>query len=163
MSQRRDGGFTIIEAVIAVVLIAVVAGMSVPLLSQTAISKDLPTTVDEAVDALREAQSAAMSGRADSAYGVHFLGTGFVFFKGSAYVESDPENITHTLSDVVSITDVTLTPGGTCTLPAGTGNCDVRFLNSRGVPVQNGAVIFSDQTGETSTVTINAAGLIDSE
>jgi type II secretory pathway pseudopilin PulG len=163
MSTRGNGGFTIIEAVISVVLIAVVAGMSVPLLSQTVVSKDLPTSVAEAVDALREAQSAVMSGRGDSAYGVHFHGTGFVFFKGATYSESDPDNVVHALSDIVAITDVALVPGGTCALPAGTGNCDVHFANSRGVAAETGTVTFTDQTDAVKTISLNAAGLVDSD
>lgn len=163
MNARGNGGFTIIEAVISVVLIAIVAGMSVPLLSRSVVSKDLPTTVAEAVDALREAQSAVMSGRGDSAHGVHFYGTGFVFFKGATYSESDPDNVTHLLSEIVSITEVSLAPGGTCTLPAGTGNCDVHFANSRGVPAENGTITFADQADAVKTVTLNAAGLVDSD
>lgn len=154
-------GFTIIEVMVVVAMMAVVTMMASPFLSNTLQKRDLRIFTADAVDALREAQSAVMSGRHNARYGVHFQGESFVFFQGATYNPADIENVVHTLSLNGSITDVVLSPGGTCTLPDGTGNCDVHFSDRRGVPVESGAIIFTDAGGEIRTVTINAAGMTD--
>jgi hypothetical protein len=114
-----------------------------------------------AVDALREAQSSVMSGKNNAKFGVHFEGGRYTFFQGATYSSSDPENVAHILDANVTVTAVTLSPGGSCTLPAGTGNCDVHFINHFGTPTETGTIVFTGDDGTTKTVTVGAAGMID--
>lgn len=160
-ARRRQSGFTIIETMLAVTLLAVLSLLVAPLLGDMVTGGDQRRYAAEAVDALREAQASVMSGRNNARFGVHFEGTKFVLFQGASYSPSDPDNVTHELTDDVSVTAVSLTPGGSCALPAGTGNCDVHFASRKGVPTESGTVTFTGADDEAKTVTVNAAGMTE--
>jgi len=147
---------------VVVAIIALVSMLSAPLLADTVSSRDLASTAADAVDAIREAQAATMTGRNAARYGVHFQGDRFVFFQGASYAPADPENVVHTLSGRVTITAVTLSPGGACVLPEGTGNCDLHFADRRGTPTETGSIVMTESGGDTGTIVINAAGMVDS-
>ncbi len=158
MSRR---GFTVLEVMVVVAMIGAVALLAAPFLSSSLSSNDAAQSARVAADALREAQAAVMSGKGAARYGVHFEGTTFVLFQGAAYSPSDANNAVHRLTGLVTVSAVALSPGGACALPAGTGNCDVHFATRRGTPTESGTVTFTGAGGETRTVTINAAGMID--
>jgi hypothetical protein len=142
-------------------MIGVLTSTMGPFVGASLTRKDAQIFSLEAVDALREAQSSVMSGRNNARWGVHFEGASFALFKGAAYNAADPENVVHALSGQVSVTAVTLSPGGACTLPAGAGNCDVHFASRRGVPTETGSIVFTAADGTVRTVTLNAQGMID--
>lgn len=131
-----------------------------PVLSSALGGKTMANYVNEAADALREAQSSVMAGKNNARFGVHFEGTKLVFFQGAVYSAVDPNNVVHAFSGFVTVSAVTLAPGGACALPVGTGNCDVHFSNHRGTPTESGTVSFTDG-GNVKTVTIGAGGMID--
>lgn len=141
----------------------VLTALATPFLSNTLGVRSLANEAAEAVDALREAQSAVMSGKNDSRYGVHFQGDRFVLFMGAAYSESEDTNVVHELTPGSEVASVSLTPGGACALPAGTGNCDVHFANHRGTPTETGLVVMQDSGGASKTIDINAVGMIESD
>ncbi|MBI4458023.1 prepilin-type N-terminal cleavage/methylation domain-containing protein [Candidatus Uhrbacteria bacterium] len=157
--QRR--GFTIIELMIIVAIMAIMAVMAAPYTAGTLASASLSTNADLASDALREAQSSATSRKSGGKFGVHFEATKFVFFEGAAYSGADPDNAVHSFTGEVTISAVTFSPGGACTVATGSGNCDIHFANHRGTPTETGSVVFSSVDGPTKTVSINAAGMID--
>lgn len=154
-------GFTLIEALVVVAFIGILSALASPLLSSSLTRADASRFAAEAVDALREAQASVMSGKNNARHGVHFEGTKFVMFEGAAYSPADPNNAVHQLSGNVTITAVSLSPGGACTLPAGTGNCDVHFANRKGIATESASITFTGGGGEARTVTVNAAGMID--
>jgi type II secretory pathway pseudopilin PulG len=160
-ATRASFGFTVLEVLVVIAMIGAVAVLAVPFLSSGLSSNDASIASAEASDALREAQAAVMSGKENARFGVHFEGSKFVLFKGAAYNGADPDNAAHQLTGRVTATAVTLSPGGACTLPAGTGNCDVHFASRKGIPTETGSITFTGSGGETQTVTINAAGMID--
>ncbi len=156
-------GFTVLEVIVVIAMIGFVALLAAPFLSNSLASNDAAQSATEAVDSLREAQSSVMSGKDGARFGVHFEGTKFVLFRGAAYAPADPDNAVHALAGDVSVSAVMLAPGGACALPAGTGNCDVHFANRRGAPTESGTITFTGSGGETKTVSINAAGMIDAD
>jgi type II secretory pathway pseudopilin PulG len=147
--------------VVVIAMIGFVAALAAPFLSSTLQSNDAAQSATGAVDALREAQASVMSGKNNARFGVHFEGTAFVLFQGAAYVPADPGNVVHALTGMVSVAAVSLSPGGACALPAGTGNCDIHFANRRGAPTESGSVTFTGAGSQVKTVTINAAGMIE--
>jgi len=161
--QRGPGpraGMTVLELLLTVAIMIVVAVMMAPFMSDAVDRRALDRYSAEASDALREAQFSVLSGRYNQKFGVHFQGTSFVFFQGAAYSAGDANNVTHALPGDVTITSVSLS-GGACTLPAGTGNCDVHFPSGRGIPTESGAIVFTGPYSASKTVTVGAAGLID--
>ncbi|KPJ85932.1 hypothetical protein AMJ57_01310 [Parcubacteria bacterium SG8_24] len=136
---------------LAVFIIGVVALFTGPLLSDVLPRNDLVTYSSVAADSLHEARSGAMSGKGTRRFGVHFESDRFVLFEGAAYNPADPDNTVHDLPGDVSITDISLSDAGS----------DVLFASHRGVPSQYGTVEFSDSGGETRTVTVGEAGMLD--
>lgn len=154
-------GFTMIEALVVIALMGTMSVMATAMLSSATARTDGTRWAAEAVSALRDAQAAAMSGRGNARFGVHFEAARFVVFQGASYNPADSSNLVHELSGSVAVTAVSLSPGGSCALPAGTGNCDVHFASRKGVPVEVGTIAFTGADGVVRTVTVNAAGMVD--
>jgi len=161
LRSERQAGFTVIELMTVVAMIGFVALIAIPFVSSEPTKTYVRNAGLEASDAVREAQAAVMSGKNNAKFGVHFEGTKFVLFEGSTYSAADPNNVVHTPSAHVTITSVALSPGGACTLPAGTGNCDIHFANHKGTPTESGTVVITGDDGNIRTLTVNAAGMID--
>lgn len=159
---RSPKGFTLLEALVVIAMMGAIALMTAPFLASSPARKDLELMAAEAVDALREAQSSAMSGRNNARYGVHFEAAKLVIFQGATYAPADPNNLARTFPGTVTITAVTLSPGGACTVSTGGGNCDVHFATHRGTPTESGTVTFTDSAGNVKTVTVNVQGMIES-
>ena len=161
--QSGDRGFSLVEVLIMVGVVGVLSVMVSPYLADTLTRKDARIYAEEAMDALREAQSSVMSGRDNARWGVHFEETRFALFSGASYVDGDPGNIVHELSGQTRIVSVSLSPGGSCAVDTGVGNCDVHFVNSRGTPTEAGSIVVTADDGATWTVTLNDQGMIDVE
>lgn len=149
------------ELLVVVAMVGMTALLAAPFLAGGTARESLDSYAAESVDALREAQSSAMSGRNNARYGVHFQSDRFVVFQGATYSPSDAANRARTFSADASVTAVSLSPGGSCSVQAGTGNCDVHFADHRGVPTESGTITFTDASGATKTVTVNAQGMTD--
>jgi Tfp pilus assembly protein FimT len=135
--------------------------MVMPLADSTLQSDDLEVAAVSAVDALRSAQSSAMTGRNNKQWGVHFEASSFTVFEGGTYSAGAAQNEVHDLGGRVAVTDVTLSPGGSCDVDAGTGNCEVHFADAGGQPTESGTVVLTNDANETRTVSINVEGMIE--
>jgi prepilin-type N-terminal cleavage/methylation domain-containing protein len=157
-------GFTVIELLIVIAAVGIMAATITPMLGSSVPAGDLDASAQLATDALRRAQAAVMSGRqnnvgAASRWGVHFEGGQVVVFSGATYGPAGVDNQAVVFNQEVRVTSVSL--GGSCSLPAGTGDCDVHFAKVNGEPTESGAVTLTSSAGGTKTVTVNAAGLTD--
>lgn len=160
-NQRGTRGFTLIELLLSLAVIVIMGALLMPVLVEMVSTKDLSTTVTMVTDSLRRAQSDVMSGRQNSQWGVHLQQDRAVLFRGAAYDPMAADNDTLEFSGRVRVAGVSLAPGGSCVLPAGTGNCDVHFRQINGVPVEAGTVTMANDGGQMGTITINAAGMTD--
>jgi prepilin-type N-terminal cleavage/methylation domain-containing protein len=160
LSFPSPRGFSIIEVLMVIAMIGILSLTAAPYMSDILGKKNIDNYSLEAMDALREAQSSVMSGKNNARFGVHFEGTKFVLFQGATYSAADPNNVDHVFSGFATVTAVTLSPGGACALPAGTGNCDVHYASHFGTPTESGTVVITDGTSP-KTVTVGAAGMVD--
>jgi len=153
--SRPCGGVSVLELILVVAMMLVLAAMTAPFMATAVSSRSLDRYSAEASDALREAQFSSAYGRTDGAggsrFGVHFESGKFVFFAGAAYVAGGANNTEHVLADGVTVFSVTLSGGGS----------DVHFNSARGLPAETGTVVLKDPNGNSKTVTIGAAGMID--
>ena len=149
--RSRFAGVTVLELVLVVALIGIMSVLATPFLSNSVSSRSLDLFSAQAVDALREAQFSAMNGKGAGRFGVHFETDRFVFFTGTVYSGSDPDNLEHPLDNGIAIDSISLSGGG----------ADVHFASHRGVPMEYGTIIFSDGAGQIKTVTVGAAGMLD--
>lgn len=139
-------GFTLVEALLAVAIIAAMAGISTPLLSGFVARNDLDLATQNIIRSLRRAQTYARSGAGDSQWGVAILSDKAVLFKGASYATRDANFDENTL-----LTNIT---------PSGLN--EVAFSKLTAMPTTSGAATFTaNGTTNTRTITINAEGMVE--
>lgn len=146
-------GFTMVEMLIVIALMGAALTLAAPVLDTLVQNRDLDGQTGLVADSLRQAQTAAMTGLGDGAYGVHFASDGFTYFTGTSYNAADPDNVVHGFSGFVSIIDVTLTDSGT----------DVVYRDHHGVPEESGSITLTEPGGRTTLVVVGEAGLIETQ
>lgn len=147
-------GFTLIEMVLVIALVAIMLVLMIPVSRQFQVSALLTSETAALVADLRRSQAAAVAGANDSAHGVHFDPTPtdrWVLFRGNTYVQGAPENEVHALPSVLDITTVTLTGGGQ----------DILFTERRGMTGNSGLISLRAPNGETRTVSVNGRGVVE--
>lgn len=153
MTHNSQKGFTLIEIIVAIGVLAIIGTTIFVGFSAATESADLKTSAFKVVDALQFARTRTIASLASSQYGVHFEQTQYVLFRGATYNASDPDNIVYPLSLRVEIADITLAGGGS----------DVVFDRITGKTTQNGTVtvrLTADPT-QLKTIEISVAGRSD--
>ncbi|MEK7493816.1 MAG: prepilin-type N-terminal cleavage/methylation domain-containing protein [Patescibacteria group bacterium] len=123
-------GFTLIEVVVAIGVLAIISTTLFIGFSRATESADLKTSAFKVVDTLQFARTRTIASLASSQYGVHFEAGQYVLFRGATYNASDPDNIVYALPSRVEIATIALTGGGS----------DVVFDRITGKTAQNGTV-----------------------
>lgn len=142
----NERGFTLIELLLTVGILALIAGFSLPLQVSFQTRNELDTTTSLAVDMLRRAQQYARSGNEDSQWGFTAQSGTLTLFKGTTYATRDA-----TEDETIAV------PGS-----ISTGNAvETSFSKLRGVPSQTGSLTLTSNNGDTRTITLNAAGMVN--
>ncbi len=140
--HRVKHGYTAFEALIVIGLIAVTAGLTVPLYRTYQIRSDLNLATEGIVQELHRAQALARAGQDDSAWGVYVQeGT---LFSGEGYILRDV-----TKDEVISIPETIDTSG----LP------EVIFSRLDGIPNQTGSIYLTALNGEYREIIVDNFGL----
>lgn len=146
MITRRQNGFTLIEMLLSVSIIAMLAGLSLPVYLGLVTRNDLAIVTESTANALRRAQTYSRGVREDSQWGVAVQPTQIVLFKGASFATRD-----------AAFDEPTLLPGQTTT----SGITEVTFAKDTAWPNTTGSIaITSDAINETRTVTVNAKGMV---
>lgn len=141
----RRHGFTAIELILVIAIIAVTAGISVPFYRNYLIRNDLSITTEQTVQALGRAQLLAQSGQEASPWG--FYAPNGILYKGTTYAGRDTSfDETYPVPATIGVTGLT----------------DVSFARLTGRPSATGTIILTALNGEQRTVNIriSAEGLI---
>lgn len=153
MTHNSQRGFTMIEILVAIGVLAIIGTTVFVGFSTATESADLKTSAFKVVDALQFARTRTIASLASSQYGVHFEQTQYVLFRGAAYSALDPDNIVYPLSSRVEIADITLAGGGS----------DVVFDRLTGKTAQEGTLsvrVVADPS-QLKIVEISVAGRAD--
>lgn len=144
MSNQR--GFTLVEMLLSVGIIAILTGLSVPVYATFAARNDLDLNHQSTAQALRRAQTYARAVEGDSQWGVSIQSNQTVLFKGASYATRDA-GFDETTS---------FGPGVTST----TG--EIVFAKLSGAPSTTGGVTLTQtSTNDTRTVNLNAKGMVE--
>ncbi len=140
----RHFGFTVVELLMVIAMIAVISAISVPAFRSYQLHNDVVTASEQVMQALARAKLLAQSGKNGSAWG--FSSVNSVIFQGNSYgtrvVASDEQY----------------------PLPAGivvTGMTEVTFAQLSGVPSAVGSIILTSKIDPSQQVTVivSAAGV----
>jgi prepilin-type N-terminal cleavage/methylation domain-containing protein len=141
----RERGFTLIEMLLSVGIIALLAGLSLPVYQSFHTRNELDITTQSLTNALRRAQVYARSGFGDSGWGVSVQSGAVTLFKGSTFVSRD------TSYDEITIVSPTTSVSGLS---------EVLFSKLSGAPSTTGSVTLTNTNNEARTVTLNAKGMV---
>ena len=137
-------GFTAIETLLTLGIIAITAGMSVPMYQNYQIRSDLDLAVAQTLHNLASAQLKSQSGEEDGQWGVS-IEDGTVF-TGENYVTRDDD-----FDDTIAL------PIGISVF----GITEVMYSRIDGIPSPAGEVIIEAENGERRIITISEDGIAD--
>ena len=158
--MRRAAGFTALELILVIALFGVIMAIMGTALSTLQNRNARQDAVSGLVDALRRAETQALSGYYGDRWGVHLSdGDGcalpaskYYLFRGPAFTTATDTIDLFALPGNVKITGVAVG-----------GGCDIIFSRWHGIASPAGAVTLTDPTGATSTVTVNGYGRVVSQ
>ncbi len=143
--MNREGGFTLIELLLSVTIIAMLAGLSLPVYETFARRNDLDLTAQNIVGAVRRAQVYARGNNYDSSWGVKFQTGNATLYRGTSYATR-----TTGFDETITI------PGNV----SATGLDDIQFAKLTGAPNTTGTLTLTSTTNDTRAITLNAEGMV---
>ena len=143
MNNQR--GFTLIEMLLSVTIIAVLAGLSLPVFHAFATRNDLDIADEQVAITLRRAQAYARGTNGDSPWSVNIQSGAVTLYKGIVFASRDT-----TYDESITI------PGSI----AVSGLSAVHFAKMTGLPNSTGSIILTSNNNDTRTVTVNGKGMV---
>ena len=144
LEKNFQSGFTMIEMLIVIALIAILAGFSAIYLSTILSKNNLDVTSQTVVSTLRRAQVLSQAVKEDSPWGVKINIGEIVLFKGDGYLNRDPNY--DELTSIPNAVDVL-------------GISEVVYSKMSGLPNTTGDITLqASATEEQKNININTKG-----
>ncbi len=152
LKKKNPGnhGFTLLEILMVIAIMGILITIIISSFSILNKSQALEKSVRQGASIVSQARSLTLSSKEDSNYGVHFESSALTLFKGPTYSALDANNIVTPLNNLVSITNIALTGGGS----------DVVFKRLNGSINTPGTITYT-LSSKTKSLTISATGLIE--
>ena len=141
----HNKGFTLIEVLLSLALMALLAVMSVPVYQSFQVRNDLDIAAVTLAQTLRRAELLSQAVDGDSTWGVRIESGLITLFKGASYGARDFN------FDETFIVPTSITPSGAQ---------EFVFAKLSGAPQSTGTVTFTSSINETRTITVNARGTV---
>lgn len=141
----RQQGFTLIEMLLSIAIIATLGGLSMPVYATFLARNDLHTNSEAIGAALRRAQVYARAGNEDSVWSIKVQPTAVILYKGATFSPRDTS-----YDETTSLPDTLVASGMT----------DVTFAKLTALPTTTGTVTLTANDGSTRAITINAKGTV---
>ena len=142
MNVRK--GFTLIELMLAIALMAIVVGFAAPLLLSYQRSSILATDIYKAQESIRRAQTLASNSQEDSNWGAYVTNNDITVYKGNNYGARDVN-----FDETVSLSNITLV----------SGTIEFNFDVFSGETLDTGTLTFSVDN-KTKGINVNEKGLV---
>lgn len=150
-------GFTTVELILVMALFGVMASIVVIPLSTLQADNALKDASSGVVEAIRRANTQALSGHFGDSWGMHFSDTdgcalpasSYGLFRGESFVSATDTTETFDLPATVTISSVSLG-----------GGCDLKFSRFHGISASAGDVVLSGANGAVRVISINAYGRV---
>lgn len=149
-SLRLEKGFTLLELILVIAIIAILAAATVPLMGNFNQRTQVDAVARQMVSALRFAQQKSVATESDSQFGVYFDdgNNRFIVFRGATYGSFPAEDRIYTYTDAITVTQSF--PSNEVTFEKGTGNT-----------VDIGSISIANDVGGLFTVTVSGQGKIE--
>lgn len=151
MIHARTRGFTLLEVLIAMLIMMALVFVSLEVFKNMLNASSLRVATQEVHAALIDARNSTLASRDDTVYGVHFSSTTVTRFVGSTYNAGSPSNETYRFEGEVTATGTLITAG-----------TNIVFVRLTGIPSATGTIFLQNVTRtSTSSITIHGSGLIE--
>jgi len=144
--QANITGFTLIEVLLSLALVAIIAATGIPIFQSFQNRNELNVAAVTFAQGLRRAQILAQSSQDDTSWGMYAQSGNITLFKGPNYVGRD-----NTYDEVFAV-PVSIIVSGTQ---------EYVFSRFTGLPQNIGSLSFISPNNETKTITINEKGMVD--
>lgn len=138
-------GFTLIEALLSLALIALLSGIAIPAYLRLQTRNDLDVATEGVALSLRRAMALSLSMDGDTDWGVRIATGDVTLFKGASYAARD------SAYDEVTSMPSSISPSGLN---------EVVYRKFTGMPQTTGTVTLTSGNGEVQSLSINAYGTI---
>lgn len=145
MLRRFNDGFTLVEVLLSIAVIAVLAGISAPVFMRLATKNDLDTAVVTLAQLWRRGQELSMANDGDILWGVKVQSGSITLFKGTSFVARDT-----TYDEIFSLPSTISVSGAVA---------EVTFSKLTGTPSATGTISLTS-FGDTTTLSINSKGTV---
>lgn len=137
-------GFTLLELLLSVAIIAALAGVSLPVYRTLLSKNDLDISAVTTAQSLRRAQILSQAVDGDMTWGVKVQSGSIVIFKGANFAARDTTfDETFSMPSTIGVA----------------GTTEIVFAKMTGLPQSTGTVSLTSET-DTKTVTINGKGTV---
>lgn len=151
--MSNNKGFSLIELIVVIAVIGIIAGIGFTVQGRFLVDTYLDTNTDQIAQALRIAQTRAMTGFNDDSWGVYFddINNKIVLFKGTTYATRDTSfDVETQFPTALSLSSISLNGGGS----------EIVFDKLTGASSKYGSVQLSNNINESNTISVSATGLI---
>lgn len=142
---KQKSGFTLLETLLSIAIIGLIGGIGMPVYQSFQVRNDLDIVTTTVVQSIRRAQLLSQASDGDTNYGVRVETGTITLFKGASYGARD------TTYDEVFDLPASITPSGVD---------EIVYEKFTGLPQTIGSIIFTSNTNETRTITINSKGTV---
>lgn len=142
---KAEQGFTLLEAMLSVIMIGILVGIFVPIDQLIQVRNDLDIATVTVAQSTRRAQTLSQAVDGDASWGVNIQSGSITIFKGTSYAARD------TTFDEVFEVPTSITPSGLS---------EIVFAKFTGLPTTTGTTTFTSNANETRIITINAKGMV---
>lgn len=140
-----QSGVTLLEILLVVGIIAVISAFSIPVYETFKNRNDLSLATTLSANALHRASELAMASDGDTSWGVKFVTSSIIIFKGASYISRDPNfDEKSDLSSNILINDTN----------------EVLFQKYSGFPSAESTTTLTSTNGENATIYVNLKGII---
>ncbi len=141
--MSRRGGFTLLEVLLSISILALLAGLSLPVYQSFLARNDIDIAATTIANGLQRARLYAQTMQYDTTWGVSVQSNTMTLFKGANFAARDtaydetyaiPSNITATGASEIVFAKVTATPSSTGAINlANTAQSRTISINARGM------------------------------
>ena len=139
-------GFSLLEVLLSVAILAVLAGLSLPVYESFMRRNDLDLTAQQVASSLRRAQTFARANSYDSVWSVAVQSSNVTLFRGTNFAGRD-----QTYDESVAI------PASVSV----SGLSEVQFSKLTATPNTTGSITLTSTANATRAVTVNAKGMVE--